>query len=175
LGGNPNKGFKPWLKKELEKRGFIVESPPMPNTNDPKLSGWVGHLSRMVGKPDKDCYFIGHSLGCITILKYLESLKENEMVGGAVLVAGFSVDLGDKYKVIARFTEKPVNWNMVMSHCKKFVAIHSDNDPAVPMIHGKMMEEKLGAKLIIEHNMEHFSSAPKLQSALDAVLEMAGK
>lgn len=66
----------------------------MPHTDHPKMQAWVRHLKKVVGTPDKDCYFVGHSLGCITILLYLESLHGNQEVGGVVLVAGFTSDLG---------------------------------------------------------------------------------
>ncbi|MBI2529833.1 MAG: alpha/beta hydrolase, partial [Candidatus Diapherotrites archaeon] len=127
--GRPNRGWRPWLKKELGKLGFSVSVPAMPDANNPKMNAWVKHLADVVGTPDKDCYFIGHSLGCITILRYLESLGKNKKVGGAVLVAGFSDDLG--IKELHDFFTRPVDWKKIKSNCRKFVAIHSDNDPYV--------------------------------------------
>lgn len=43
----------------------------------------------MVGVPDEQTYFVGHSLGCQAIARYLESLSESIKVGGVVFVAGF--------------------------------------------------------------------------------------
>ena len=37
-GGYPEEGWKPWLKKELEKRGFTVFVPAMPDTEHPKMN-----------------------------------------------------------------------------------------------------------------------------------------
>lgn len=110
-GGFPQKGWFPWLKNKLENRGFIVQIPPMPDTENPNMKPWVNHLAKIVGTPDKNCYFIGHSLGCITILRYLESLKTNQKIGGAVLVAGFAKDLTyEGYKnEIAGFFKTPLS------------------------------------------------------------------
>jgi len=122
--GSPEEGWRPWLKKELEKRGFKVFVPAMPDTKNPHIDKWLPHLIETVGKPSENDYFVGHSLGCITILKLLEGLAENEKVGGVILVAGFTYNLG--YKEISSFFQKPVDFNKIKSHCEKFIAIHSD-------------------------------------------------
>ncbi|MBI2580107.1 MAG: alpha/beta hydrolase, partial [Candidatus Aenigmarchaeota archaeon] len=66
--GSPESGWKPWLRKELKKNGFSVSVPEMPDTAHPRMNAWVPHLAKTVGTPDKNCYFVGHSLGCIAIL-----------------------------------------------------------------------------------------------------------
>ncbi|MBU0666612.1 MAG: alpha/beta hydrolase [Nanoarchaeota archaeon] len=78
--GYPENHWFPWLKKELETKGFEVFVPAMPDTDHPKMGAWLEHLTKITRAPDKDCYFIGHSLGCITILRYLETLQENQKV-----------------------------------------------------------------------------------------------
>jgi predicted alpha/beta hydrolase family esterase len=175
--GHPEEGWRPWLKGELEKRGFTVIAPAMPDTGNPKLDAWLEHLKRVVGEPDKDCYLVGHSLGCITILRYLESLSEGQEIGGAVLVAGFTTNLG--YDEIASFFETPIDWGKINAHCKKFVAIHSDNDPYVSIHYGReIFKQKINAEVIIEHNMKHFSGDDginELPSVLESVLKMSGQ
>ncbi len=34
---SPEGGWRPWLRKELEDRGFEVHVPAMPDTNNPKI------------------------------------------------------------------------------------------------------------------------------------------
>ncbi len=58
----------------------MVQVPAMPNTAEPKIETWVPFLEKLVGKPDKDTYLVGHSIGCQTILRYLDGLKEGEQV-----------------------------------------------------------------------------------------------
>ena len=176
--GYPEEGWRPWLRQELKKRDFKVFVPTMPDTMTPTKGKWVPYLAQVVGKPDKNCYFVGHSLGCITILRYLETLKENQKIGGAVLVAGFGTDLEyEEYKgEVASFFSTPVNWREIKRHCPRFVAIHSDDDPWVPIKHNTLFKEKLGAKAIVEHNKKHFSGDDnifELPLALEAVLELA--
>lgn len=172
--GYPEEGWRPWLKKELEKNGFNVFVPAMPNPKHPKMNAWVKYLTRIVGIPDKNCYFVAHSLGCITILRYFETLKENQEVGGVVLVAGFTSNLG--YKELQSFFTKPIDWEKIISCCNKFIAIHSDNDPVVSLHYGNFFKENLGAEVIIEHNMKHFSGEDNINElpvALDSVLKLS--
>lgn len=175
--GYPEEGWRPWLKKKLEEKSFEVFIPAMPDTITPVMEKWVSHLTQVVGKPDKNCYFIGHSLGCIAILRYLETLDKDQKVGGVVLVAGFGADLEYRgYKgELSSFFSTPINWKGIKKHCKEFVAIHSDDDPYVSIKHSVLFQEKLSADIIIEHQMKHFSGDDnifKLPSALTVVLEL---
>lgn len=169
-GGKPESGWRPWLKNELEKKKFSVSVPTMPDTEHPKMDAWIKQLAKTVGTPDKDCYFVGHSLGCITILRYLETLRGIQKIGGAVLVAGFSDNLG--FKEIDSFFSKPIGWEKIKSRCGKFAAINSKNDVYVPLKHGKIFREKLGAELIVKDKMGHFSRVRELPDALETVLKM---
>ena len=94
--GSPDYCWYPKVKKDLEEKGFQVLVPEMPETNFPKFPDWIQKLKETVGTPTEDIYLIGHSLGCITILKYLESLNLGEKVGGVILVAGFTDNLNIK-------------------------------------------------------------------------------
>ena len=63
----------------------------MPNTACPKIDEWVGTLNSKVDFLNDETYFIGHSIGCQTILRYLET-KEITKIGGILLsplVIGF--------------------------------------------------------------------------------------
>jgi len=172
--GNPDYCWYPNTKEELEKKGYEVVVPEMPETNTPKFNKWLQKLKEVIGEPNESLYLVGHSLGCITILKYLESLKENQKIGGAILVAGFTADLG--YEEIKSFIETPVSFEKIKTHCQKFVAIHSDNDPHVSLKYGDIFKEKLNAKLIIKHNMGHFSSKDnciQLPEVIENLLEIS--
>ncbi|MFH1592678.1 MAG: alpha/beta hydrolase [Candidatus Woesearchaeota archaeon] len=172
--GYPENHWFPWLKKELETKGFEVFVPAMPDTDHPKMGAWLEHLTKITRAPDKDCYFIGHSLGCITILRYLETLQENQKIGGVIFVAGFTSNLG--YEELESFFTKPINWEEIESHCRKFVAIHSDNDPYVSLHYRDFFKEKLNAKIFTEHKKGHFSGSEgikELPVVLDELLKMA--
>jgi len=176
--GYPNYCWYPWVKKQLEDKNYEVIVPEMPDTENPGLTGWLSKLKEIVDGPDKNTYLVGHSLGCITILRYLESLNEGEEIGGAIFVAGFTDNLG--YKEINSFFETPIDFKKIKKHCKNFVAIHSDNDPHVPLKHGDIFKKKLNAKVIIKSKMNHFSgeidneeSCTELPVALEELLEIS--
>src|SRR3989338_4266359 len=88
-GGFPEEGWFPWLKRELEAKGFEVHVPQLPDAGKPRIFNWVPKLAEVVGTPDENTYLVGHSMGCQTIVRYLEKLPENVKIGGAVFVAGY--------------------------------------------------------------------------------------
>lgn len=132
----------------------------MPNTNHPLASEWVAKLAETVGIPTEDTYLVGHSLGCITILRYLENLDESQTIGGVVFIAGFG-ERFPKYQSGSHdtFFEHTLNWPQIQDHCNNFVAIHSEDDPGVNAEQLDLFEDKLGAKVIRERGFGHFGSA----------------
>jgi uncharacterized protein len=160
--GYPQYCWYPYVKKELEKRGFEVQVPVMPDTENPKLHQWLPMLKEIAGKPDESLFLIGHSLGCVTIMRYLENLAENEKVGGVVFVAGFSNIDNPKleFEEIKNFFETQIDLEKIKNKSKNgFFAIHSDDDPYVDVKYADIFREKLGAEVIIKHGMKHFSGA----------------
>src|SRR3989339_2187551 len=93
--GYPEEGIFPWLKLKLEKSGFEVFNPAMPEPLNPKIETWVPFLGEQIGTPDENTYLFGHSIGSQAILRYLESLPKEMKIGGAVFLAGW-INLTDK-------------------------------------------------------------------------------
>lgn len=154
----PDTNWKPWLAKELEQEGFAVDIPEMPDTTKPVASAWNKRLSDAVGTPSDVTYLIGHSLGCITILRYLETLNDDHKIGACVLVAGF----GERFQRYDgghdTFFDHELNWMKIRQHCDRFIVIHSDDDPNVEIEQLELLTEKLNAKAIRLHGMGHFGS-----------------
>ncbi|MDO8593899.1 MAG: alpha/beta hydrolase [bacterium] len=173
--GTPSNHWFPYLSLELKANGFDVSAPQMPNAAEPKVKEWLSFLKDYVGKPDADTYFVGHSLGCITIARYLETLSPKAKIGGCVFVAGFSGRL--EIPEIREFYELPFNPEKAKAHCDKFVMLFSDNDPFVPMEKSLEMAKQVGAKTILERGKGHFTArdgVTALPNALSALLKMAG-
>ena len=175
--GYPDEGWFPWLKTELEKKGFQVHVPAMPESAEPKIEAWVSHLSKTVGDVDKNTYFVGHSIGCQTILRFLESLPADKKVGGATFVAGWFTLMNlktDEEKEIAKpWLETPIDFDKIKQHTKKFFSVFSDDDEVVPKENKKLFEERLGAKTATEHAKRHFSGSDgvkELPVILEAIL-----
>lgn len=176
--GSPEYCWYPWVKKELEVNGFSVEVPDIPERDEPKLSNWLPTLESVIGIPDEDTYLIGHSVGCITIMRYLENLKPGQKVGGVVMVAGFTDNLG--FEELQNFFTTEISFEKIKERANHFVAIHSDDDPFVPLKHGDILKEKLDAELLVMHAMKHFSgpvdkedSCLQLPEVVESVLKMS--
>lgn len=84
--GAPHKNFFPWLKIELERRGYKVQAPTLPHTEDPKVYEQVSYVLQNTHF-DSETVVLGHSLGVLVALKTLEKLKKP--VRKTVLVGGF--------------------------------------------------------------------------------------
>ncbi len=162
---SPRGNWFPWTKNELKKLGFEVEIPRMPNTHFPKLDKWLNKISEVVNVVDGKTFFIGHSLGTFAILKYLESLDENQKIGGVILVSGFSdVDFLKNnvpskilQQVLNNSTLKEIDLEKVKKICNKVILFHSDNDTMVPIAQGKILHEQLGGEFKIISNGQHLN------------------
>ncbi|MDP2820642.1 MAG: DUF1749 domain-containing protein [bacterium] len=178
--GYPEEGWFPWLKQELENNGFYVQVPTMPESSEPKIETWVSYLNQVVGEVDENTFFVGHSIGCQTILRYLESLPADKKIGGAIFVAGWFTLMGletEEEKEIAKpWLEKPIDFEKVKQHTKNFFAVFSDNDDVVPLNNKEMFEQRLGAKTAIEHQKGHFRESDgvkELPIVLEYILKIA--
>jgi len=157
-GGRPDKGWLAWLNKKLSKKGFEVYLPVMPDAENPKIETWVSYLKKLVGKTDENTYFIGHSIGCQTIMRYLENIKTK--VGGIIFVAGWftlkGLESKEEEEIAQPWLKTAINLNKIKKKAKKIIALFSDDDPYIPLENIKIFKEKLNAKIIIEKNKGHY-------------------
>ncbi len=182
--GNPNNAWFPWLRKELGTQGFEVHTPAMPNPDEPDKDSWVTYLAQTVGIPDSETYLIGHSIGCKAIMRYLESLPENNQIGGVIFVASWLTlthmedRTDDEKRVVTNWSNPPYNFEKIKNIGNKFVAIFSDDDPEVPLENTEVFEKEFGAKIIIESGKGHFSDdagIKELPVVLEELLKMANE
>ena len=178
--GNSDTNWLPWLKKQLVELGCNVVVPNMPDTDNPSIEKWVQHLSSVVGEPTSDTYFVGGSIGCQTILRYVEQLQKP--VGGVVCVAGFfrllHLETDEEKEIAKPWLETVMNFDKIKQLSGKIIAIFSDDDPDVDLGDKELFEKYLNAKTIVEHQKGHFSDdagIKELQSVFGAVLEIAGE
>ena len=80
----PQGDWYPWLAQQLTKLGHEVFIPAMPDTDHPKIGPWVEALKKSVDQHARqlgtDVHFIGHSIGCQTILRFIAQLPEDKKV-----------------------------------------------------------------------------------------------
>lgn len=165
-GGSSQKDWMRWAKKELMKKGYEVLVPDMPDTDNPKIENWVPYLAQVAREVTEGDIFIGHSIGCQAILRFLEVLPEDKKVEKVILVAGFGPFLKglteEEQQIAQTWIDTPLDLDKVKTHANSFIAIFSDNDPFVPLQENKkLFEEKLRAQIFIEHNKGHFNQMPK--------------
>ena len=176
--GSPKNFWLDWLGKELDKRGIKAVLPKMPDTDMPIIKSWVEHLASIVGRPGEDVYFVGHSIGCQTIFRYLETI--NSKVGGVICVAGWfnlpNLETEEEKNIAKKWLETPIDFEKIKSKVKnQIVAIFSDDDPDVPLSDSEEFKNKLGSKIIVEHGRGHFSddsNTKELPVVLDELLKM---
>ena len=156
-GGSSDYAWYPWAKSQLEDLGYQVTVPDMPDSDPPILATWLPQLKEIIGQPDDELVLIGHSIGTVTIMRYLETL-ESSRVGKVIFVAGFTDQLG--FSELENFFDTRLDFDRIKLKSKNgFVAIQSDNDPFVSEQYGERLKDELGAKLVIKHNANHMSGA----------------
>ena len=179
----PNDAWIPWLVKEAGKSGIHAMAVFMPNPNEPYIDSWVYHLNSIITSPDSETFFVGHSMGCQAILRYMEQLDHNVKVGGVIMVAPWvhlnqaAFDNENDIEVARPWLETPIEWDVVKKHTENFEAIFSDNDPYVPIADYKIFREKLNANTVVENRKGHYdshSNTLKLPRVLLTLLKMAG-
>lgn len=177
LSGEPQYAWYPWAAEQLEAKGVMVDIPEMPNPDEPQLKEWLRHLQEIIGTPDEHVALIGHSLGSVAVLRYLESLPKDATVGRVILVAGFTDQIG--FREFDNFFKKPLDFEKIKGKSVGgFIAIQSNDDPFVNDQYGTRLEEDLGAELIIKDAVGHMSgpledkaSCTELPEVVEEVLD----
>jgi predicted alpha/beta hydrolase family esterase len=173
-GGYPDQGWLSDLKLKLQKKGFLVYSPAMPDTHEPDIKKWTAHLGNLANQPEITDCFVGYSLGSQAIMRYLETVPENKKVGKVIFIAGFlrlmNLDKEEE-KFLSAWLKEPIDLDKVKKHCDKFTAIFSNNDPIVPLSDKDELEEKLGAKIIIENRMGHFDDIADTSFIVNEIMQ----
>jgi predicted alpha/beta hydrolase family esterase len=151
-GGNPDVAWYPWLSKQLESRGYIVERPFYPGINEEPISEFLPKVLAN-HKFDENTVIIGHSGGAPLILSILENI--DVVISQAFLVAGYSTLPNTSTEPVL---QESYNWGKIKSHVKDIYFINSTNDPyGCDDKQGRAMFDKLGGTQIIL-NEGHFGS-----------------
>jgi len=153
---NSTGNWFPWLKKRLEKKGWNVWVPDLPHADKPSIKRYNKYIFSNKGwKFNKDTTLIGHSSGAVAILGLLQNLPGNTVVDTCIFIGSFKNNLG--WDAMDGLFEKPFNFKLIKKRAKKFIFIHSDNDPHCPLEHAKYLSQKLGGELIIKKGQKHFN------------------
>lgn len=152
----------PWLKAILEQQGATVYIPNLPNSSFPDPVEWLQCLEDMPFSIDEYTLCIGHSLGCITLLKFLDTHKQQlHKIGGYILVSGFSkiFDKGlssEEFALLQEHTNYQLDYKEVMNITDHRVSIVSSNDYLVTPDLSLELAKALHTKIVMVENAGHF-------------------
>jgi len=179
--GNPKADWYIWLKDRLQDMGFDVDILAMPDPEKPDVKEWPAFIREKAGEPNDNTLFIGHSVGCQAILRYLQKSQTSAL--GVICVAGWFTlkDLEtEEEKEIAKpwIDISSVDFQKIKENVGDLVVIFSNDDPYVPLEDNiKIFEDKLGAKIVIQQSKGHFTEEDNIHElpiVLEKVSEITG-
>ena len=147
---NPHDHWFNIAQREWQKFGYDVKIPEMPGNYFPKLQDWLKIIDSY--KVDENWILIGHSLGGVAILKYLENAPHK--ISKAILIATPYDAMN--FGALNEFFNGEFNWQGIRQNCSKFEIINEDQDPAIPLEHGRKYAQALEGKLHIIPGFTHF-------------------
>jgi len=152
----------PWLKNELESKGFQVFVPALPSTNNPNLTEQLDYISDYYNNVWKIDYIVGHSLGCKLALHLIEKFNITNIKG--ILVAPTYRWLTDElwkkvywtaYDNLKEYINKEIEFKKLWNRHTIFL---SNNDPYIKVENAKNYYSNLeNIKYIDFLNMWHFN------------------
>jgi predicted alpha/beta hydrolase family esterase len=164
-GNSPTDNWFPWLKVSLEKKGYFVWVPELPDNQFPDTQKYNEVLLNGTFKYNDETLIIGHSSGAVAALQLLNALPSSIQVNTVYLVAAFKDNLqwrspeGKLY--VEKILEPELNFPVIRKKAQKFILIHSTDDPFVPVEHSSFLAVKLQGEVTITHGEKHFSISTK--------------
>ena len=153
---SPESNWFMWLKGVLIGKGHRVWLPQLPNSDKPNSKTYTEFLmSNDKFVIDEDTVIIGHSSGAVEIFSLLQNLPATTAIKSAILVSAFKNDLG--WDSLGDLFQEPLDFEKIKTKSKKFIFIHSDNDPYVPLEQAEHLQEQLEGELIVLEGQGHFS------------------
>ncbi len=154
--GYPTENWFDWLKTELEKEDYKVWVPQLPDCSKPNISKYNEFIfTNRDWDFNEESILVGHSSGAVAILGLLESLPEDTVIDSCYLVGSFKDNLN--WDALDELFLKPFDFEKIRRKAKKFIFIHSDDDPYCPLEHAKYLRKNLDGTLILLRGQKHFS------------------
>lgn len=155
-GGYPTENWFDWLRQELVKLGFAVSVPQLPNCDRPNIKTYNKFLLKEKSfQFNEESVLVGHSSGAVAIFGLLQDLPDSIKVDTCYLVGAFKNNLN--WKSLNGLFEEPFDFAKIKSKARRFIFIHSDNDPYCPLEHAQFLAKELSGELIIQEGQKHFS------------------
>ncbi len=166
---DPTRGWMAWLREQLSTAGIQVAAPQFPNPKTPEIPAWMRVYNEAVGRPDEGLVLVGHSLGCLVVLRYLSDLETDIRIAGIVLVAGMAEI--PSWKAPGLF-DPPLDFERAKAIARRRICLYSDDDDKVLPKRTKHLAELIDAELVLDAGRGHFAGlhgCDELPSALEAI------
>jgi len=145
--GSPEKGFFPWLKIELEKRGYEVQVPTLPNTEEPNDEAQADYVQEHCTL-DEDTVVIGHSFGGVVALRLLERGKKVQRVSlVSTPYSGTYLD-SKKRASVTEACKKGFDFGKIKRNAQSFIVLPDSTDLVVPSSDAEHLAKGLNGLLL---------------------------
>lgn len=153
---SPKRHWFAWLKDEIEKSGAKADILTMPTSAHPQFKDWLKTLQESV-KFEGEVYLVGHSLGCPTILNFLQDNVANGAVEGIVLVSGLAQPLSDpQFKMLDEFVDKDFDFGRIKVAAKQRAVVSAKDDYIVPFELSRELAGQIGTEFYEMQKGGHF-------------------
>ena len=150
---NANANWFPDLKEKLSADHTEVHIFNMPDSAHPKEKQWLDFLKNEIDEIKPGSIFIGHSLGCVAILNFLED-RDLQQVASLYLISGFVEETPiDK---LAEFVCRKIDYSKFINAVNTRVVIAAKDDDIVPYSYTEILAQKLQAEFILLDEGGHF-------------------
>jgi predicted alpha/beta hydrolase family esterase len=152
-GANPAANWFPWLQRKAEQElQQALEILPMPNPNQPDPDAWDQLCHQEIVAED-GLTIIGHSLGCITALRFIMNHHIKNIT--LILVSGFDETV-HTLPQLASFTDLAPDYTKILPKIKAAVVISAVDDAMVPYVYSETLARHLQCKFVLLPTGKHF-------------------
>jgi predicted alpha/beta hydrolase family esterase len=161
--GDIHSDWYDWLSTEIKLKYQIdIIRLEMPDWNEPNVTESVSFLTSNVKELDENTYFIGHSVGCQAILRFLnEHSKTNKQlkIGGFLFIAGW-LEVDNPWISLKPWLEiESIDFESISNNVDFKKLVISTNDPFTSDYekNKSLFNTHLNAKTSIYPNRLHFN------------------
>lgn len=154
LNSSPKKKWLVWLNNEVEKLGAKAYNLSLPNPSAPTQQEWLESMQSQVKILNENTYFVGHSLGTVAILQFLNT-QNIDKIGGYILVSGFYESIKGK-DLINEFTKIHINYKKLSDITQKKLVISARDDNVVPTSLSYNLAQNLNSDFFQTAHGRHF-------------------
>ena len=178
--GNIHSDWYDWVTAEIKSKYQIeIYRLNMPDWHEPNVETSLQYLCSIISEIDENTFFIGHSVGCQAILRYLNKKfteSPHLKIGGFLFVAAwFTVDK-PWISLKPWMNNQDINLGLIANNVLHKKVVLSDNDPFTSNYteNKKFWETSMNAHVEICPNQLHFnrSKEPEILEALEMLISL---